>query len=354
LASWHGNGRTTTVKEIEKHCNNSNLETIFRRFQDGFNEDPKASVTRLLTAFYFRQSGHDHSGDRTFEFTHKSFGEYLTAKRIVREIKLIDKKIEDRRNDPDEGCDEREALQRWALLCGSSGMDEYLFAFVLDEMRLQKLADVASWQKTICRLIESMLRYGMPMERLSPRPNFQEENRQARNAEEALLAVLNTCARITTTISKIDWATHEIFGTWINLIGEQRIAPRNQKLTLQCLSFLDLELSTLFHSDLCNANLHGSNLRGSRLTRAILYSANLVEADLSEAVLCRSDLADANLEGANLTDANLGRANLEGAKLRGADLRRAKLRGANLRGTILESRTIASSDENLGTNSKEI
>jgi hypothetical protein len=49
----------------------------------------------------------------------------------------------------------------------------------------------------------------MPMERLTPRPDFQEENRQARNAEEALLGVLNACARVTKTVSKIQWHTPE-------------------------------------------------------------------------------------------------------------------------------------------------
>ncbi len=76
LASWHGNGRTTTVREIERHCDSSNLKNSLTRFQEGFQEDSKTSITRLLTAFYFRQSGHDQTGDRTFEFTHKSFGEY--------------------------------------------------------------------------------------------------------------------------------------------------------------------------------------------------------------------------------------------------------------------------------------
>jgi hypothetical protein len=70
----------------------------------------------LLTAFYFRQSGHDHSGDKTFEFTHKSFGEYLTARRIVQEVQYIHRKLEDRYNDPYEDWDERRALHRWVLV----------------------------------------------------------------------------------------------------------------------------------------------------------------------------------------------------------------------------------------------
>ncbi|MFW5766292.1 MAG: NACHT domain-containing protein, partial [Coleofasciculus sp.] len=201
LACWHGDGRTTSVKEIEDHCDNSGLRQILDRFQATLQEDSRASITRLLTAFYFRESGEIRNSEKTFEFTHKSFGEYLTGKRIVEGVRLIHEDLEERKRNFRKGCDERDALVRWATLCGLSAMDEYLFQFVCDEMRLQDLSKVRDWQKTLCRLIEFMLRHGMPMEGLNPRPNFQEETRQARNAEEALLAVLNACARVTREIS---------------------------------------------------------------------------------------------------------------------------------------------------------
>ncbi|MFP4101302.1 NACHT domain-containing protein, partial [Coleofasciculus sp.] len=226
LAAWHGNGRTTTVRDIENHCDNSNLKNLLKRFQEGFQDDAKASITRLMTAFYFRQSGHNDSGDKTFEFTHKSFGEYLTARRIVQEVRYIHRKLKARDDDPYEDWDERSALHRWALACGSTAMDKYLFEFVLDEMRLHyqdKPEDVANWQDTLCHLISFMLKHGMPMEKLEPRPNFQEENRQARNAEEALLAVLNSCARLTEKLSEIKWHSLDAFGTWISRLQGQRI-----------------------------------------------------------------------------------------------------------------------------------
>lgn len=79
LASWHGDGRTTTVSEIKEHCIASGLESMLDKFQEGVEE----GVTRLLAAF-FRKFGQRSSGDSTFVFTHKSFGEYLTSRRIVR------------------------------------------------------------------------------------------------------------------------------------------------------------------------------------------------------------------------------------------------------------------------------
>ncbi|MBW4680983.1 MAG: pentapeptide repeat-containing protein [Microcoleus vaginatus WJT46-NPBG5] len=328
LAAWHGDGRTTTVRDIETHCDNSGLKNLLQRFQEGFKEDYKTSVTRLLTAFYFRQSGYKES-EQTFEFTHKSFGEYLTAKRIVREVCLIHKKLQERKDDPDEGWDEREALHRWALLCGSSKMDEYLFQFVLDEMRLQSLPNVAHWQQTFCHLIGFMLRHGMPMERLRLRPDFKEENRQARNAEEALLAVLNSCARLTQKLSRIEVLFSASFGSLISRIQQQRLGPQNP-LIFDCLSFLDLSSYVFDMRDFYHANLQKSDLTRSHLHYAILYGANLYKSNLTGTQLPWANLESANLEGANLLSANLEGANLLDANLEGANLSKADLEGANL------------------------
>lgn len=253
---------------------------------------------------------------KRLNLTHKSFGEYLTAKRIVREVRRIHEMLKRRQDDPDEGWDERDALQRWAM-CGASAMDNYLFNFVVDEIGLQDKSDVGNWQQTLCHLIGFMLRHGMPMERLNPRPDFQEENRLARNAEEALLAVLNACARLTKKISKIEWHSPEAFGTWISRLQGQRV-PANDVFSLNCLSFLDLSRCNLWLKDFYGANLYG-----------------------------------AILEGANLEGANLAGVNLEGAKLQGANLAKAKLKGAYLRGTILEGKSLTELNQITSLNSSE-
>jgi len=362
LACWHGDGRTTTVAEIEDHCDNSGLRVILNRFQASFNEDSKASVTRLLTAFYFRESGAVRASEKTFEFTHKSFGEYLTAKRIVLGLKLIHEKLEERQNNFRKGCDEGEALVTWANLCGASTMDEYLFRFICDEIGLQNPSDVGNWQKTLCRLIEFMLNHGMPMERLTPRPHFHEEMRQARNAEEALLVVLNACARVTREISEIKWPSADAFGAWISRLQGQRIGAKNV-LTFECLSFLDLQGCILgsrdfyrgnfVHSNLQRANLEEVNLEGAILKRAnlegaILYGANLEKANLEKAILYRAILKRANLEGAILYGAILEGAILEGAILEKTYPEREILYGANL-----EGKDIASLSKNSNEDSEE-
>ncbi len=117
----------------------------------------------------------------------------------------------------------------------------------------------------LCRLIKFLMVNGMPMEALNPRPKFQEEMRQARNAEEALLAVLNSCARVTKEVSKIKWHSPEAFGTWISRLHEQRKSWDENAFALECLSFLSLQKCILIHRDLCGANLCGAYLQDTIL-----------------------------------------------------------------------------------------
>ncbi|WP_341526524.1 pentapeptide repeat-containing protein [Nostoc sp. UHCC 0302] len=344
VAAWHGgDGRTTTVKEIETNCEPDILRRVLAIFKE---QDAKAGVTRLLTAFYFRKSGYKQN-EETFEFTHKSFGEYLTARRIVKEIERFQEIKEFSKNNKYIKWDEKEALKDWAKLCGSTAMDKYLFKFVVDEIRLkQERADVSEWQQILCDLISFMLHNGMPMELLTDIKSFHQANQQARNAEEALLAVLNACARVTRNVSKIKWPSPEAFGSWISRLQGQRGDTDTDVFCLNCLSFLDLRdcvlvFKDLYKANLVQGNLVEANLAGAFLARAFLVGANLVQANLEwanlvEANLLQANLVEANLLRANLVEANLLRANLEGANLRGANLLRAILVEANLEGANLE------------------
>ena len=198
LSTWHGGGRTTTVKAIEEHCQQGGMTGLLERFQEGAKE----GVTRLLTAFYFRQ-GSKVGDEATFEFTHKSFGEYLTARRIVRQLRWSHSSLAAREQDLDKGCDRTEALKRWAMVCGPTGLDEGIVRFLHAEIELGEKAAAGGWQGMLCDLIAHMLRHGMPMHEVSQCATYLEERRQARNAEEAMLVCLNGCAEVTGEVSRV-------------------------------------------------------------------------------------------------------------------------------------------------------
>ena len=334
LAAWHGNGRTTTVNEIETHCQAAGLSGLLARFA----ETAKTGVTRVLTAFYFRQSGRAATGDATFEFTHKSFREYLTSLRIIRTLERIEDEVSRRDQSFDAGWDERAALKHWAEICGPAAMDLELLRFVISAVGRHRKEKAAQWQTLLCRLIAAMLRAGMPMELLCPRPTYFEEAQQARNAEETLLALLNACAVTTATLSHVNWPSSETgntsAGAWIRRLQGQRTGPANV-LALECLSWLDLSDCVLDIVDLYDANLVNTNLVRARLHYSTLVHANLSRANLEGAILTGANLTDAYLDGAILTGANLKRANLERANLERANLTGTNLEGANLEGANL-------------------
>jgi len=352
LAAWHGDGRTTTVREIEEHCKASGVGGMLDAFQEG----AKAGVTRLLAAFFFRQYGQRKSGDPTFVFTHKSFGEYLAARRVVRAIQRVSRELERRASSPDEGWDERDALKHWAQICGPSAMSNYLHAFLMNEVRLRSHTELEGWQEQLTRLFNFVLRHAMPMEQLQI-ATFREAMFQSRNAEEALLVALNVCARTIGRRSVIQQPEPTTFATWLMRIDGQR----HDTLLRSSLSFLTLPGVDLFANNLIEASLVSSDLEGIRanllcaalsdlssanfknayLMQANFFHANLSNSNFEAATLSFIDMQGANLEGANLQRAhisrgNLARANLTGADLSGANLIGADLTGANLEGTNLK------------------
>ena len=331
LAAWHGDGRSTTIKEIEQHCREAGYDKQLEAFREG----AERGITRLLAAFFFRQHGERPRGDPTFIFTHKSFGEYLAARRLVRAMEDIVEERERRENiGGGKGWSESDALERWARLCGPAAVSNYLHRFWLAEVTLRPPERVALWQRHFIQLFSYMLRHGSPMEKLQL-PTFNLMLFQSRNAEEALLAAMNACARVTGKLSEIQPPEPTTFGTWLKRIQGQRKGSENV-LAYDCLSYLDLNSNCLELADLFAANLTHSNLQETTAGLAILKVADLSGANLggvylSRANLSRAELREANLSGANLREANLREANLREANLREADLRRAYLSGADLR-----------------------
>src|SRR3954452_22199346 len=89
LAAWHsGDIRRVSATAVETICKQSGLDKKLVAFERGAE---KGAVS-LLAAFYVRQAGFTAS-ERSFEFTHKSFGEFLVARRLVRALQRISREL---------------------------------------------------------------------------------------------------------------------------------------------------------------------------------------------------------------------------------------------------------------------
>lgn len=347
IATWHGDGRTATVKGIEERLRKGRLNKLLEAFQ----ENAKSGVTRLLAAFFFRQHGRNDSGDATFVFTHKSFGEYLTARRIVRTLEKMVRKLNEQVEDQYEGWDEREALRYWVEICGPSPISRDLHGFLLNEIKLRSF-QIPPLQARLAEIFGYMLQHGMPMELLVDR-RYEEKWFLARNSEEALLVALNSCARVTQArspirISKYTDQDPKVFGTWLKRIQGQRIINSfpDTVLITDCLSFLGLGAISLDVGDFYRARLDSVDLRNASCQLACFHEAHLTNADLQGSKLSDANFRQAHLEnvklqkacleGADLREAHLERANLIEARLDGAHLEWAHLEGARLEGAHLE------------------
>ncbi|MFK3906904.1 pentapeptide repeat-containing protein [Pseudomonas monteilii] len=350
LAAWHGDGRSTTVSEIEHYCREGGFGDQLDAFQDG----AKAGITSLLAAFFFRQHGSRPKGDPTFVFTHKSFGEYLAARRIVRAIRDI---VEERTRREaigrhrGRGWSDTECLKHWAEICGPTALSPNILSFVRSEIMLMNGDECENAQASLVHLFNIVLSNAMPMETLNKIQSFESAMFQARNSEEALLAALNACALKNLKISAIKHPTVTSFGTWFKRIQEQRNGPASC-LAASCLSWLNLNHCCFDFADLWNANLSNSTLRQARGYRIVMGSIVARSTDFTEcdfqngffghAVLDKAQFTGATLNGADFKVSSLNNCDFTSAILDTADLSKTRhlntcaFTNASKKGTIFE------------------
>lgn len=361
IGVWHADSRSATMEAIRSRCELAGLAAALKKLED----DEDAGVFRLLTAFHVRFKD---IREGTVEFTHKSFGEYLAARRIVRMVKSMCEERALRKTSRDRGWDATYALRKWVQLCGPKSLDSTdrnLFNMIVHEISDNHASKRAEWLQHLAELSLEMLTQRLPMQECGI-STFGEMDSQARNAEEALLCILYICHSSEDPI--VD--TYGINATEVINRLRLRTGWGNQwRLDRACVSALwylgaafassnldgaDLEKSNLSEINLYYANLRHANLVEAGLTGAKLSSANLegsvlkrstlIDAELNDTNLCRADLEYADLERASLHDANLKGATLQNANLRHAVLFRASLIDADLRDANLEGAILCDAD----------
>jgi uncharacterized protein YjbI with pentapeptide repeats len=359
LDAWHSNSRTTTVASIEERCEKEGLAGLF----EGVREKLATGVSQLLAAFYFRKTGQTPQGEATFEFTHKTFAEYLTARRIVRTVEEI---CEERKRNEVKGgrygLTVEGALEIWIEVCGPTAMDEDLFEFFGDEIRAwhDEENHAKDVQEVFADLIRYVLQNDVPMHRFGASLVYRTEKVWARNAEEALLAVVRAC-QLALLADLEKWQQEaglhaiEVFqglawgsaGEWVRRLqsphSENLSALYSELLSSIIWSERDLSLSILSVS-LQNADLRGADLREANLRNANIQRADFRSADLQHARFANSGLQRAVLQGADLRNSDLQNTDLQNTDLRDADLLNADLQGANLQGADLRDANLQNAD----------
>jgi uncharacterized protein YjbI with pentapeptide repeats len=288
-AAWYGDGRTATLDDVRARC----PERLARILDDFLLKS--GGFHRLIAAFYFQSIEHDAVSGRAFEFTHKSFGEYLTARRLVRELKEIETALALDRD----FYTVRNAVENWFNLCSQQPMDSELFRFFRDELAMPDWADrLVSWQDMSVRMMNFVLREGVPVRALE-QVTFRRAESQMRNAEEALLAALSACSKLTGRLAKLEWQSAHAAGAMVHRLRGQRYMPMN-RVVLSSLSHLELVGQNFIDQDFCGADFSGSDL-----TQCNFFNADLREADFTGAEIKYGDFKNAWIHGARFFAANL-------------------------------------------------
>lgn len=360
LAVWHGGGRGARLETIEAYLDQAELLDLIAEIRDRLS----GGIANLLLTFFFRQE-RAAGGAAFFEFTHKSFQEYLTARRILRAAETL-ASVRTRVQTL------RPALARWVETTGPSLISEEIVRFL--EAEALREDDPKLWparRRSLALALGYALAEGMPVEDavgpagieagpgLAPAPRrFGAMRWWADRAELALLATIGALAERSmdrAAASAVVLSIPDIgaFRALIQRLQALEIAAAGKNIeTIAVRSLAGLaphlacwesgdEIATLEQAGnfarvlLDQTDLSGADLFGANLSDANLLSADLSDADLIGADLSGADLSGANLHDADLRGADLSAADLVGAHLRGADLSGAILRDADLSGAIL-------------------
>ncbi|MEA5472395.1 pentapeptide repeat-containing protein, partial [Spirulina sp. 06S082] len=302
-------GEYTKVQMIEKRLKGEkgSLDLINQMREEKGDEGLK----NALAVFYLQPASGDDQG--SVEFFHKSFGEFLCAKRIVESLEeWIETKQRRRGFNLN---DENLAWEIYDLL----GFGELTPEIV--EYLLGLLMEIENFGYSILfQRLENFYECWCDGEYIDAPPNENYPQKKMLNLQEQIadrdrflgLRQVDVYTGLNVMILLLE----------LHRYGQQKEALKNKIHFYPCGKPNDegkLEDNTKLLKSIGYSACIGAfgflNTAGKYLTGANLTGANLAGANLTGV-----NLAGANLAGANLTGANLAGANLAGADLTGSDL----------------------------------
>ncbi len=332
LAAWHGSdGRSTSVRDIMTHCEQSGLQNLLKSFTEG----AEAGVTKLLAAFFFRRNGENVGGDAAFVFTHKSFGEYLTAARLTRGLDKLITQRQRRIQDPDDGLDINEALSSWLKLAGPAPMTEYLKIFLQREIAQKPNETILIWRQILAELMSAAIEKHMPVERAGTLP-FGIAVQYDINASCALMIALNACAVKLKEATSLKFSNDIAFGSFLRRVCPQRSGPESP-LLYSALSYLDFSEQCLDLADLYNANLEHTIWNGCQVHLAHFGRANLEGARFKDTRLDWTRFDTARLVNVEFVQCHAQYVSFDSARILDAIFAETVLRSADFAGSTIQN-----------------
>lgn len=333
-AAWHDGDRSVRLTTLQQRLTDDAHQAALKQLCE---EKQELAIFAVLDSFFCTPRG-GMGEARVFEFTHKSFREFLTARRLLREMTAI---VDDRN-----GRKWRDnALEGWFDLCGPTAISRDLLTSLRDAAAAASEENLRAWRDAARELLNHTSHHGFALPTKGDWTT-KELDRQARNAEEALLALHSACAMALqqrfpdqSQPRVLDWKPGYdgvAAGQWVHrIIGCRADRP----VAVLCLNYCNLYRANLSDANLSDANLFGANLYASNI-----YGANLCGSNLSNTMIRDANICCANISDANISDANISRTNLSGANFHGSNLSGANIRGTNLYRADLSNANLFAAD----------
>lgn len=309
LAAWRG-GDTRVATE-----DSFNASVKIMHADEAWNEfkvDGGQKIANLAMNFYLKAADASHRG---FEFTHKSFGDYLSARAIIA-IAYEVSALTERHTDL--------AMQKWLESTSSGVLTGEILDYMRDEIRLivtrpdEGVSFVEKIFQSFSKMAAVVLVEGLPAHKASAE-NWRQAARQQKNAEVMIWAVINSCARALHASSssfeliRVGFEKNE--SLFKQLLVRVHSGDENNSPVGRCFSHIFATGSDLFglnlsEVDLSFSDLSDGNLNGTHLMRSNMRGCKLHKTTFQRANLDRANFLEAEFEDTNLVDARVVESNI--------------------------------------------
>jgi hypothetical protein len=321
-AWWGGENRIATKANFDLALSATGAIRVWQEFVADDGDD----LTNLALTFYFKKSDSDAQG---FEFTHKTFSEYLVGRFLLKQ--LVDKVTKPLRN---RDIDMEEASERWCKFAIQACAEGGVAPFLRNQARFLELAVIDEALTEAATWLSHIISSGLPVHR-KVGGNFSALDAANR------CGLWNAIASIAALNRAKDHHQPGVDWNFVVEWGEDTSAPA--RLLTKLVDFQGAGNSQIL--DLYRMRL-AAREGGAFATCLFLVGADAEYIDFHEGILAQAYLSESNMRGANfhhaylsnvgLSEMDLRDADLTGARFVGADLTGADLRGANLQRTAFD------------------
>lgn len=284
LAAWHG-GDTRTADETRfaEACDILGTTDLWAEFKDINGPD----MGNLALNFYLKTCDHDRRG---FEFTHKSFGDYLTARALF--AIAVDLAPQIKRN-------KKSAAAEWLRAIGNGKMTDEIIGFIRNESQLAGIEICKEIQAGYQTLVSYALSDGLPAH--NGATNWREAEARQNSAECSAWAIMDAAARVSGKMSKIQWNE----GQSLNFLIDRSL-QRDYYLS-ECLSGLEIYgqiISNKFflESHWDNSKLIDVEISGSTYIESTMKNTEITNSHISACQFDGSEIIKVSISSGYITD----------------------------------------------------